>query len=71
MMALRTYTVYLAGGAVFPIKAARFDTTSEGVFFYGENDQSLVETYIDPKSVIAILPPTPTPEGSKTGFLRT
>ena len=68
-MALRTYTVYLEGGAAFTIKAVRFDVTSEGVFFYGENDHPLVDTYIDPKSVIAILPPTPTPEGSKTGFM--
>ena len=69
-MALRTYTVYLEGGAAFTIKAARFDVTSEGVFFFTENDQPLADTYIDPKSVIAILPPTPTPEGSKTGFIR-
>lgn len=69
-MALRTYTVYLEGGAAFPLKAARFDVTSEGVFFYGENDQPLADTYIDHKSVIAVLPPTPTPEGAKTGFIR-
>ena len=69
-MALRTYTVYLEGGAGFTLKAARFDVTSEGVFFYDDNDLPLSETYIDPKSVIAILPPTPTPEGAKTGFIR-
>ena len=69
-MALRTYTVYLEGGAAFSIKAVRFEATSDGVFFYGENDQPLKETFINPKSVIAILPPTPTPEGSNTGFLR-
>ena len=69
-MALRTYTVYLEGGAAFPLKAARFDVTPEGVFFYDENDHPLVDTYIDPKSVIAVLPPTPTPEGGKTGFIR-
>ena len=69
-MALRTYTVYLEGGAAFSIKAVRFETTSDGVFFYGENDQPLKDTFINPKSVIAILPPTSTPEGSNTGFLR-
>ena len=69
-MALRTYTVYLEGGGAFPLKAARFEVTPEGVFFYDDQDDLLADTYIDPKSVIAILPPTPTPEGAKTGFIR-
>ena len=69
-MALRTYTVYLEGGAAFTIKAARFDVTSEGVFFYDENEHPLMDTFINPRSIIAVLPPTPTPEGSNTGFLR-
>jgi hypothetical protein len=69
-MALRTFTVYLEGGAAFTIKAARYDVTAEGVFFYGEADKPLVYTYINPASVIAVLPPAPTSEGSKAGFIR-
>ena len=70
-MALRTYSVYLEGGAAFNIKAARFEVGPEGVVFYLDNGQPLADTYIDPRSVIAVLPPTPTHEGSTTGFLRT
>ncbi len=69
-MALRTYTVYLEGGAAFSLKASRFDVTSEGVFFFDEQNHPLVDTFIDPKSVIAVLPPTPTPEGGSAGFIR-
>ena len=70
-MALRTYSVYLEGGAAFNIKAARFDASPEGVVFYLDDGQPLADTFINPRAVIAVLPPTPTPEGSTTGFLRT
>lgn len=70
-MSLRTYTVYLEGGAVFSVKAARFAVTQQGVVFYREDNQPLDDTFINPPSVIAVLPPSSTPaaEGNKTGFM--
>ena len=66
---MRTYSVYLEGGAAFNIKAARFEATPEGVRFYGEDDQPLPDTYIDPKTVIAVLPPSAGASSGGAGFL--
>ncbi|MFQ5568596.1 MAG: hypothetical protein ACE5G0_02910 [Rhodothermales bacterium] len=70
-MAQRNYTVYLEGGAAFNIKAARFEVTQAGVFFYNEEGTPLGDTYIDPKSVMAVIPPSPLSGGSAAGFTRT
>lgn len=70
-MALRTYSVYLEGGAAFNIKAARFDVSAEGVVFYDEDDKPLPDTYIHPKSVIAVLPPSPGSGQGGAGFIST
>ncbi len=58
-MAMRTYTLYLRGGANLTIKAARFEKTKEGIVFFDEDDQPLNDTYIDPAEVIAVVPPAP------------
>ena len=60
-MAQRTYTVYLRGGASFTLKAARFEQTADGIQFYGPDGEPVRDTYIDPSSVIAVIPPA-TPE---------
>lgn len=67
-MAMRTYTVYLEGGAALLIKAARFEVTDRGVLFYDERGEALADTYIDPQAVVAVVPPTPPPGQGGTGF---
>ena len=67
-MSMRNYTVYLAGGAALHIKAARFEVTDRGVFFYDEHDRPLEDTYIDPTAVRAVIPPTPAAGQGGTGF---
>lgn len=57
-MKQHSYTVYLQGGASFTIKAVRFEQTAEGILFFGEDDQPLEDTYIDPAAVIAVVPPS-------------
>ena len=69
-MALRTYTVYLAGGSAFNLKAARFEVTPEGVRFYNEDDEPLSDTFISPDAIIAVLPPSASTGGGSTGFIR-
>ena len=59
-MSQRRYTVYLRGGAEFSLKAARFELKKDGVFFYDEEGKELEDTFIDPLSVVAVLPPEKT-----------
>jgi hypothetical protein len=56
-MAQRIYTVFLKGGASLTVRAARFEATEKGVFFYDGEGQPLEDTYIEPSSVIAVIPP--------------
>lgn len=67
-MALRTYTIYLEGGAALNIKAARFEVKNDGVVFYNDDDQPLENTYIDPQAVIAVIPPSSSASGGRPLF---
>ena len=57
-MSMRTYTVYLEGGASLQVRAARFEARKDGVFFFDEADRPLEDTYINPSVVIAVVPPS-------------
>ena len=70
-MALRTYTIYLQGGGALHIKAARFEVKSDGVVFYNEDNEPLRDTYIAPKAVIAVIPPSSSSARGGTMFAQT
>ena len=56
-MALQTFHVYLRGGGSFALRAARFEARAGGIHFFGESDEPIPDTYVDPAEVIAVVPP--------------
>lgn len=66
-MSQRSYAVYLKGGAHFTLRATRYERSEDAITFYGADEQPLEETYIDPASVIAVIPSAPSREGSFPG----